>query len=392
MSTDTSKYNQLAEVLGFVAEALDVPEELFQKAKRRYDDLAEWIKADHLAHFRSDAEIYPQGSIRLGTSIRPVRSEDDYDVDLVYRREIRKTNITQDQLKTDVGEQLRRYVQYLRGTDEQVPNLVEGSRCWTLKYDGLFHLDILPALPDDEAGGHNLRDREDGILITDKKQRAWQHSNPKGYARWFDKQQEGVLLERRGALAKEANVDVASIPTNRVPTPLRKAVQILKRHRDIRHQGNHEDKPISIVITTLAARAYEHEAGDSAALMAAVLGMRGVLEGDQRDGVYWVENPTSPEENFADKWQEKPQRAESFFGWLDRLELDFREASQQVGLHDVGERLSTVLGEDVVRRGVEKYGRTIDGRQQQGRLHMAPQSGLLGTTGAQVKKNTWYGG
>lgn len=39
---------------------------------------------------------------------------------------------------------------------------------------------------------------------------------------------------------------------------LQRIVQILKRHRDIMFNGD-EDKPISIIITTLASRAYRGE-------------------------------------------------------------------------------------------------------------------------------------
>jgi len=50
-----------------------------------------------------------------------------------------------------------------------------------------------------------------------------------------------------------------------------------------------------------------------------------------------------------------------------------------------------MLGEDIVKNAVTKYGRKIDGLQQQGKLGMASQTGLLGSTGKIVKKNTWYG-
>ena len=44
-------------------------------------------------------------------------------------------------------------------------------------------------------------------------------------------------------------------------TPLQRAVQILKRHRDIMFAGD-EDKPVSIIITTLAAKAYQGDVSD----------------------------------------------------------------------------------------------------------------------------------
>ena len=167
MQVDQQKGTQLAEILGYVGEELDIPEDVYQDIRRRYMDLGGWLKADHLEHYQSDAEIYPQGSLRLGTAVRPVKEEDEYDVDLVYRRDIQKESTTQEELKRDLEEQLKRYLRYLADGGSEVPELVPGRRCWTLDYRGQFHMDILPALPDDEAAEHNRRDAENGIIIPD---------------------------------------------------------------------------------------------------------------------------------------------------------------------------------------------------------------------------------
>lgn len=379
----------MGEILSFVGEALDIPENLYQEARRKYEVLGEWLKGNHLSRYHSDAEIYPQGSIRLGTSIRPVKKDDDFDIDLVYRRDIQKESTTQEQLKAEVGNQLREYIDYLQSEGETIPKIVPGRRCWTLEYKGQFHMDILPAIPDDEAEKYNLCNIKDGIKIADRKLREWKHSNPKGYATWFNDKQKALLLERQQIMAKAANVNVESIPAERVPTPLRRAVQILKRHRDIRYQGDYDNKPISIIITTLAAQAYEHEVDLLTTLTAIVPSMRNGIE--KRDGVYWVENRINPEENFADKWKEEHRRADRFFEWLDQVELDLLTASKHKGLEKVAESLGAVLGEDIVQFAVEKYGSTIDHQQQTGKLHMAKKTGLLGTVGTAVRKNTWHG-
>lgn len=392
MLIDQQKSKQMAEILGLVAEHLDIPDDIFQLARKRYTELGVWLKADHLERYQSDAGIYPQGSIRLGTSVRPVRMEDDYDVDLVYRRDIQKESTTQENLQKDVGDQLRRYIQYLSRAGQAVPTLSQGRRCWTLEYKGQFHMDVLPALPDDEASQHNLRDIEDAIVITDKKLREWQHSNPKGYANWFDDQQRVILLERREMMAKAAEVDVETISPERVSTPLRRVVQILKRHRDIRYQGDSDDKPISIIITTLAAGAYHGEPNIFEALIAVVPRMREGIK--VRNDEYWVPNPINPEnENFADKWKktEEPQRAKRFFEWLQQVESDFLTASRQAGMQKIAESLSPVLGGEVVQRAMERYGRGLDQQHQGGQLRMAAKTGMLGAVGATLRKNTWYG-
>ena len=120
-------------------------------------------------------------------------------------------------------------------------------------------MDVLPAIPDDEANVYSLRSQADAILITDRELRAWQHSNPGGFADWFYEREGVILPEQRRLAAKAFNVEVESIPIERVRTPLRQTIQLLKRHRDIRFTGNPDDKPISIIITTLAAMAYSNQ-------------------------------------------------------------------------------------------------------------------------------------
>lgn len=391
MMINSGKAEQFNEIIMCIGEELDIPEDIFLSARRRYSMLAEWLRADHVERFSSDAEIYPQGSLRLGTSVRPVKKDDDYDVDLVYRRDIKKESTTQEKLRDELREQLERYIKHLHAFDDSIPVLVPGRRCWTLDYRGQFHMDVLPAIPDDEAEQFNLRNIEDGIKIPDRKLHEWQHSNPKGYAAWFDEQQEVILLERRKMMAKVAEVEVESIPAERVPTPLRRVIQILKRHRDISYQGNPGDKPISIIITTLVADAYAGEANMYDGLMSIVPKMRDGIE--NRGGEWWVPNPINPGENFADKWKqgEKPQRATCFFEWLERVERELATASKETGVQRIVESLSHALGEGLVKRAAERYGKTIDSKHQSGILKMASKTGLLGTVGTTVKKNTWYG-
>lgn len=191
-------------------------------------------------------------------------------------------------------------------------------------------------------------------------------------------------------MAKAAEVDVEEIPQERVPTPLRRAVQILKRHRDIYYQGNPKDKPISIIITTLAANAYRGESDVFEALMAITAKMCDGIKTHNNE--YSVPNPINPKENFADRWREEPQRAKRFFEWLQRVESDFAAAGELSGLPNIIGSLAPALGERVLERAFERLGTAMDEQQQAGQLRMAPRTGRLGASGSRVKSNTWYGG
>jgi hypothetical protein len=89
-----------------------------------------------------------------------------------------------------------------------------------------------------------------------------------------------------------------------VKTTLQRTVQALKRHRDIYFADKPEDRPASIIITTLAARAYPGAGSLYEVLLHVTRTMPSLVE--QCDGVWWVENPVQPDENFAHRWRRKP--------------------------------------------------------------------------------------
>ena len=178
-------------------------------------------------------------------------------------------------------------------------------------------MDILPAIPDDYEWLLRLGVPKEwastAILLTDKK--AWQgldwpRSNPKGYAAWFKERMQLRFLEEKIALATAVRAEVEDIEDFRVRTPLQRLVQILKRHRDMRYNGD-PDKPISILITTLAAQAYNNEPDLMEAMLKVVPAMRQGVE--QRGDILWVANPVNPWENFADKWTETPRKKKAVF-------------------------------------------------------------------------------
>ena len=388
---------QIGTILGNIADELDISQELYDEMVEKYEHLGEWIKDDNEERFRTDSEIYTQGSVRLGTMIKPVKEDCEYDVDLVYRRELAKSGVTQEELVQSAGDQLERYIAYRKDEGLDEPELVRRRRCWALNYDGRlalyydgrFHMDVIPAIPDDEPIKYGIELADTAILITDREQHEWQHSNPKGYAEWFRSREREVFDRQIVSMAAAKKVDIESIPAERVRTPLRRIVQILKRHRDIRYSGDPDDKPISIIITTLAASVYSNETELFSALMSVVRKMPDAVQ--KTGGKWWIPNPVNPEENFGDRWNEYPQRAERFFEWLGLVEADLSAAEQKTGIANFSESLSPVFGGEVVRKSIERFGRSMDSAQQSGNLKMATGTGTLGSVGASIPKNTWFG-
>lgn len=322
---------------------LEIPPSRYEAAERSYKAVGEWLHRQSSTLRAYDPQVYIQGSFRLGTAIRPVSGDEDYDVDLVCELNILRSTISQSWLKTEFGKEMSSYA-----SAHNMDTPEEGRRCWTLNYaDGAqFHLDALPAVP--EPGRSRTR-----IAITDNRlpgfrlpRAAWPYSDPKAYAEWF-KSRMIVLFERaRQHMARTIMASVEDIPDYKVKTPLQQAIMLLKRHRDITFDGDIIDRPISIIITTLAAQAYQQEETIQGALESTLRRMHLFIE--NRGGVSWVPNPTNPDENFADKWAEHPERKEAFDLWLAKARQDFAQAAIARDRHTIAAQLAPALGERAV--------------------------------------------
>jgi hypothetical protein len=356
----------------------DIPLDVYQRAVARYLALGDWL-ADHWGSDRTDGAIYPQGSIRLGTMVRPVTDSAEYDVDLVCRRDFAKESTTQRELKADVGLGVAAFV--ASGPEGQ-PLQREGRRCWTLDYrDEPFHMDVLPALPDEEAP-------PSGILLTDRELVRWQRSNPVDFANWFYAKMEGEFAESQAAMAKKLNVE--KVPDWYVRTTLQRTVQALKRHRDIHFAEDADARPASIIITTLAARAYPGSGSLYEVLLEVTQKMPAFVE--RRDDVWWVENPVQPVENFADRWRSEPSSAQRFFDWMSRAQTTFAAIGEERGLDRVLAKLAKSFGDGPARRAGANFGIELRDARDKGRLGMAARTGTLGAATARaIPRHTFHG-
>jgi hypothetical protein len=341
-----------------VATELDVPPGRYEEAKRRYKSVGEWLGRDESTLKDLSPEVYVQGSFRLGTPIRPVNEDEHYDLDLVCELDASKSSVTQKELKRLLGVEMQLYAKHHGMTD-----VSESRRCWTLDYaaGAQFHLDALPAIRDAGRKRAQLEARslsttwvETAIAITDIDHPLyevhcveWPHSNPKGYTNWFRSRMREAFERQRAAMALEAKANVEDVPSYQVKTPLQQAVQILKRHRDIRFAADPDNKPISIIITTLAGLSYHGESNVSYAIQAILAGMDSHIE--TRGGVAWIPNPTDPEENFADRWAAHPQRKQAFFDWLAVARDDFSRLGALTSREQLSEQAAPFFGARVAR-------------------------------------------
>ena len=344
-------------------DAIQVPDSRYEAANRAFKSVCDWLSraTSSLTPFRPDC--YLQGSFRLGTAIRPITEDDDYDVDIVTVLSLTKQAVAPSELKRLVGKEIKAYAERY-GMQRPVDN----RRCWTQDYaeEAQFHIDTLPAIPDAARQRVLLEDQNldarwagSAIAITDKTDanyhvinERWPLSNPRGYAEWFEGRMSAVLTMRKSAMALREAKKVEDIPTYRARVPLQSAIQLLKFHRDVMFIDDADDKPISIIITTLAAQSYRNEMDVAAALRTILRDMDAHIE--QRLGVDWVPNPTNGLENFADKWSQYPQRRANFRKWLEAAREDFARLERATSEREVQTLLEEMFGPEVSSRATSR--------------------------------------
>lgn len=342
-----------------LVEAIQVSDAKYEEARRTYVSICEWLARDNSTLAKDTPETYLQGSFRLGTAIKPTTDEDQYDLDIVCTLQKSKSSLSQAQLKIEVGVEVKSYAEA-----HQLRPPVDARRCWTLEYsdERQFHVDILPSLPDEtglreslQAYGRDETASTGAIAITDKLNAnfhvvndRWLHSNPKGYANWFETRSGLVFRQRREAIALRESRNADDVPAYRVRSPLQRAIQVLKYHRDVMFSEDGEDKPISIIITTLAAKAYAQEQTPSQALFGILSRMHEGIEAEH--AIDWVRNPSNPLENFADKWVEHPQRRDNFYKWLDQARKDFRAVVDAANDDEANRVISEAFGDEALAR------------------------------------------
>ena len=334
MLTDTGIEQRYLELL---AETLDIPASLYGRAVQRHHSLGDWLcrEASRLKQF--NPRVSPQGSFRHGTVVRPLVEGAEYDLDNVTTLQMSKVEITQKDLKALYGLEMK---DYARAHGMLAP-VEEKNRCWRLSYadEERFHLDSLPSLAEEESVIGSLRTRNvpdefarRAIAITDKRHpdyaiitTAWPTSNPRGFARWLEAKMGRFAQDtKRQLVQRRIYASVDDVPTYALKTPLQRAIQLLKRHRDVMFADAPDLAPISMILTNLSGHAY----GGEADVYLAVRRILGQILTYVRATPPYVPNPTHPAEDYADKWSKDPRLEANFRAWHAQATADFERLSR----------------------------------------------------------------
>jgi hypothetical protein len=368
--------DQLDDLLHRIGGKLQITKTQYTEAETHYTAVSDWLAEDEALFDGADIQIYPQGSLRLGTTVKPL-ADQEFDLDLVC-----EVNQLWHPGRNPI-ETLNAIEHRLRDHKTYAPMVQRMNRCIRLNYSNEFHMDILPAYPTAENGALKVPDRE---------LKGWKDSNPKGFADWFENECAQVTI----VFDKAAEVEPLPIPeaAERKP-PLKRAVQLMKRYRDVYFADNPKMAPISIVLSTLAARNYGGQASVTSAMSYTLNGILDEIQNSKGSRVY-VHNPSNRREDLSERWDTHPERYQAFVQFIGDFRDHWVSAVQTRGLPNLSAELNSMFGEDVTSAAVKNQVAFVEKARRNGRLGVINETGRLSfSVGAAatttVKPNTFYG-
>lgn len=360
-------------LLAQVARSLQLTPEQHRLAAEHYGAVSRWLAADGspLAPYRP--WIYPQGSMALETTVRP-RSREEYDLDLVC--EMQPTGMPAMWVYNAIHDRLKANGQY-------APMLEKKNRCVRLNYAHNFHLDIIPAEPDESR-------KAGAIWVPDRKLEDWTPSNPKGYVAWFTDRSRVTVAEMR------KKVDPLPQPTPSDEKPaLTIAVQLIKRRRDM--LLGEDVAPRSIVLTTLAAEYYQGTDCVLTAIGQIAAGIQRRIRTAHPNRIV-VCNPTNSGEMFCESFN-GPGRYEAFREFINQLQQDVAQLTAAQGIPQLKRLMDQKFGEEPTESAMRSYAERLKAQRDAGTLGFsgAGAGGLAIVTNTPgpsrvVPPNRYYGG
>lgn len=297
------------ETLKDIAESITLNDSRIQKFKSSYNAVLELLKKDKVffAKYENAINIFPQGSARLGTTIKP--ENDDFDLDLVIHIDLPYKYFS----FQDIYDHLWRVL----STDGTYSSMVtQKNRCIRIDYKSdNYHMDILPALSFDQNNKYRL-------AVRDRKEHKWTVSNPEGFAEWFKNKATFIIMQEDFSRA----LDTFEF-TKSNDNPLKSAIKILKMYRNQYYIGEKEELKLpSIIITTLAAHSYNNGTSISTILKDFIAYCK---KGRKYGSIYHFCNPIEENEIYSERWEDNPEIYHAFTGFLDNLEKQLNQLAQE---------------------------------------------------------------
>lgn len=371
-----NKTAQIDDLLARAAEKLQLDKTRREKIESSYQAIQELLENDQTYFNSKNFEIYPQGSVRIGTTVKPL-AKNEFDLDIVLHIRDNEYESTDPMI---VFNELKRVLSANKNYNDKV---ITKARCVRLDYTGDYHMDIL-------SGCQQNINNEDKIVIPDRELKALLISNPRGYAKWFIGKAESVrqsLLEKAYAAEEIPTDDFAS------KKPLQRAVQILKRYRDLFFEKEPDYATPSIVLTTLAGELYQNQESIFDTIDSIISQINSKVTHSRLKRIK-VLNPVDNEEDFTDKWEREPQYYSEFIRFTESLYQSWQKLKEDNGIVAESVIMKGVIGERLYTDSVKEQTLLTEDFRRKGKVFSSSVTGVLGSqkiSDKPVKKNTFFG-
>lgn len=363
---------QLDDLLILICEELQISEARYKQADERYHSVNTYLEAERSPFYAFKPLIYPQGSMRLNTTVKPI--EGPHDLDFVL--ELAATHDQVEPMKL-----LRSLYLYLQSNEIYRPMLSQKNRCVRLDYANEFYMDIL-------IGCKSSAAHEGCIKVPDRQAKTWKDSNPRGYARWFETR--CALFSSRLHRVMDAAAPIPDQQSVAEKTPLQLAVQLLKRWRDLRYKGS-ELAPISVVLTTMAGHQYAGQQSVSEAFRAILDGIVAAIgQADSRFDRIRVHNPSNTAEDLSERWDDNPDAYRAFTKGIRELQQQWLTIVTKKG--NVADALEKLFGE-TVKTAYTKQARRLQADHEKGKLGVTSSGAIAAVSSTAIKtpQHTFFG-
>lgn len=313
--------------------------------------------------------IFPQGSMALGTTCKPVVGP--HDLDFVLQ-------IDAPQWRWHPLAGLSALYEFLASNETYRKMISMKNRVVRLTYADEFYMDILPAYTDRSSGGTC-------ILVPDRARVSLCPSNPEGFILWF---RNRCLTRTRRVMEKAKPVPAQEAV--REKEPLQLAVQLLKRWRDLAF-ADECLAPISVVLTTLAGTYYDGEDSVSEALTTILAGVVNAIAVADLQGMrITVRNPSNLLEDFGERWDANPEAYDEFKTGIRTLQKEWAVITP--GGRETNKELERLFGE-YVRTALVKQARRLQEARNAGALAVGSTGAITGLANGvtRIRPNVFHG-
>lgn len=360
-----------------ICSKLQLPENKYELATERYETIAKTIQGDEVFKGIS-LSIYPHGSFRQKTTVKPLDGE-EYDLDFVAQ--------IQAETSTSMmpGEFYNHIYRILSNDGIHNTMLEKKSRCIRVNYANDFHMDIMP--------GKQISPESNEIIVPDKELTQWyHHSNPIDYADWFEKQARDAII-RSIYIESSKYGNAEEIEEQEIVSrlePLRRAVQLIKRYRDMYCDKNDSAPVRSIIISTLMGQ-ISSKYSDELSIIKDFCDYIIALDESSNDQPFVVKNPVV-DEVLSEKWQEDARNYLDFIAMVKELRDDVNQLKQSKYNSDINKKLKEMFGETITNYALKEYVDDISKQRVKENLSV-DSSGIVNADGRgnEIGKNTFYG-